>query len=113
MRQRNRGVDVEQPGRALSHDIPKGEIVETDLDRFIEGRDRMRRLEEGERAEEQAWVESTRIHNEKRRRQARAEWHWHHMTQAERLRRTLEALIEHHEERAQELASLGSGGDAP
>ena len=104
-------MDVEQPGRALSRDIPKGEIVETDLDRFIEGRDRMRRLEEGERAEEQAWVESTRIHNEKQRMQNRAEWHLHHRGQAERLRNTLEALIADHEQRAEELAELG-GGDA-
>jgi hypothetical protein len=102
-------VDAQPVGRALSRDISRGEIVETDLDRFIESRDRMRRLEEGERAEEQAWKESTRKANEKRLQQARIEWHWHHMTQAERLRNTLEALIEHHEEKAEELMG---GGDA-
>jgi hypothetical protein len=82
-------VDAQPVGRALSRDISKGEIVETDLDRFIEGRDRMRRLEEGERVAEEAWVESTRIHNEKRRQQICAEWSKHHQDQAERLRRTL------------------------
>ena len=96
-------------GKALSHDIAKGEIVDADLDNFIERRDKKRRIEEGERAEEQAWVESTRIHNEKRRQQARVEWHLHHTSQAERLRNTLEDLIAHHEQRAEELIG---GGDA-
>jgi hypothetical protein len=106
-------VDVEQPiGKALSRDIRRSEIVEADLDNLIDRRDKMRRLEEGERAEEAAWVESTRVYNEKRRQQARLEWHAHHTSQAERLRSTLEALVAHHEERAEELASPGSGGDA-
>ena len=91
-------------GKALNRDIASGEIVDADLDRSIEKRDKMRRLEEGERAEEQAWVESTRVFNEKRRQQARVEWHLHHTSQAERLRNTLEDLIAHHEQRAEELA---------
>lgn len=107
-------MDVEKPaklGAALNRDISRSEQVETDLDNLIDRRDQMRRLEEGERAEEQAWVESTRIHNEKQRMQNRAEGHVHHRGQAERLRNTLEALIADHEQRAEELAELG-GGDA-
>jgi hypothetical protein len=101
-------VDVEQPvGKALNRDISRGEQIETDLDNLIDRRDKMRRLKEGERLEEEAWVESTRIHNEKRHQQIRREWCQHHMTQAERLRNTLVALIEHHEEQASKL-----GGDA-
>ena len=103
-------MDVEKPvGAALNRDIAKGEIVEAELDAFISGRDRKRRLEERDRAEEAAWAESTRKANEKRLQQARYEWHWHHTTQAERLRNTLEQLIEHHEQRAEELMG---GGDA-
>jgi hypothetical protein len=104
-------VDVEQPGRALSRDISRGEMVDADLDNLISRRDQKRRLEEGERAEEQAWVESTRIHNEKRRQQICAEWSKHHQDQAERLRRTLGELIADHDRRAEELL-MDSGGDA-
>jgi len=103
-----RHVDV---GKALSRDIAKGENVEAELDAFISRHDKMRRIREGERAEEAAWVESTRKANETRRLQNRYEWHLHHTSQAERLRNTLEDLIAHHEERAEELAELG-GGDA-
>jgi hypothetical protein len=110
-------MDVERPvGAPLNRDISRSEAIETDLENLIDRRDKARRLEEGERAEEQAWVESTRAHNEKRRQQARHEWHQHHLTQAERLRNTLEALATEHERRAWELASPGPsparGGDA-
>jgi hypothetical protein len=104
-------VDVAQPvGKALNRDISRSEQVETDLDNLIDRRDKMRRTLEGERREEEAWRESTRIFNEKRRLQARHEWHLHHTSQAERLRNTLEALIEHHQEKAEELAKAPLGG---
>jgi hypothetical protein len=106
-------VDVEHlPGRFINRDISKGEVVDADLDRLIERRSRMRVLEEGERAEEEAWVESTKKANAAREAELREQWSSYHLDQAERLRNTLEQLIEHHEERAQELAELGSGGDA-
>jgi hypothetical protein len=107
-------VDVEQaePGRSLSRDLSSRspDAAEREIDSFIEHRSMKLKLEERDRAEEQAWAESTRRANEKRLQQARYEWHWHHTTQAERLRNTLELLIEHHEQRAEEL--MGSGGDA-
>jgi len=110
-------VDV---GKAISRDISSSErfararsdeAAEAEIDRFISKRSKMLEIENQERREEAAWAESTRVHNEKRRQQARVEWHLHHTTQAEGLRNTLEDLIAHHEERAEELAELG-GGDA-
>lgn len=68
---------------------------------------RVASLEVGERAEEEAWKESVRRYDEKRRVQARYEWHLYHTSQAERHRRTLETLIAHHETRAAGLAKLG------
>ena len=104
-------MDVEQLlGQVLSRDITQGEQIDGDLDRLIERRHRQRVKEEGERAQEEAWAESARKHAEKQRQQARYEWHLHHQGQAERLRRTLEELIEHHEEKAEQLMS--GGGDA-
>jgi hypothetical protein len=106
-------VGVEQPiGAPLSRDISRSEAMETDLDNLIARRHDARVSSEGDRAEEAAWVESTRVYNEKRRQQARHEWHLHHTSQAERLRRTLESLIEHHEEKAQELITPQPGDAA-
>lgn len=103
-------MDVEQLlGQVLSRDIAQGLQVDGELDRFIEKRHEKRIAEEGERAQEAAWAESARKHAAKQRQQARAEWHIHHTEQAERLRNTLEDLIAHHEQRAEELSL---GGDA-
>jgi hypothetical protein len=104
-------VDV---GKALPHDIASRseEAALAEIDRFIAKRSQALKVENRERAQQEAWDRSTREANEKRREQARLEWHLHHTTQAQRLRNTLEALIEHHEEKAEKLAPLGSGGDA-
>ena len=93
-----------QPTRvALSRNLGRpsapGESVEADLDRLIERRSRQKNREE----ESALWQASVRAYEEKRRQMARAEWHLHHTAQAERLRRTLEALIEHHEAAAAQL----------
>jgi hypothetical protein len=97
-------------GAALSRDISRSNWdADAEIDRFIERRSRTLRRENQERREEEAFLEQTRVANEKRLQQARYEWHWHHTTQAERLRNTLEQLIEHHEQRAEELMG---GGDA-
>jgi hypothetical protein len=103
-------VDVEPSiGAALSRDIAKGELVEQELTRFIEVRDRKRRLQERDRAEEEAWRESTRKANALREAELREQWSSFHLDQAARHRATLEALAAHHEERAEELMG---GGDA-
>jgi len=97
-------VDV-VPGRALNRDLSNrsDEAAEAEIDRFIERRSKTLEIENQELAEEEAWRESTRRANEKQRMQNRHEWHLHHTSQAERLRSTLEDLIEHHEQRAEKL----------
>jgi hypothetical protein len=105
-------VDV---GKALNRDISKGEIVDADLDNFIERRDKMRRIEEGERREEEAWKESVRKANAAREAELREQWSSYHLDQAERHKAVLEDLVAHHKQQAQKLgASLGAslGGDA-
>jgi hypothetical protein len=104
-------VEVEHLlGQVLSREIAQGEQVEGALDEFIEKRHAQRVKEEGDRKLEEAWKESSRRHAEKRRMQARYEWHRHHQEQAGRLRNTLESLIAHHEQQAEELGPIG--GDA-
>ena len=79
------------------------EAAEAELTRFIEHRDDKRRQREGERREQEMWMESAARYNERERRQIRAEWYGWHCDQAERHRRTLERLIAHHEGEAQKL----------
>jgi hypothetical protein len=50
-----------------------------------------------------------KAYNERERRQIRAEWRNYHESQAERHRRTLAALIAHHEGEAQKLCAEESG----
>jgi ABC-type phosphonate transport system ATPase subunit len=89
---------VAQPGC----DISRGEMVEGELDRLIERRSRQKDPDE----ESELWKESLRVYEAKRRQAARLEWHLHHTAQAERLRRTLEALANHHEEQAARLMDV-------
>jgi hypothetical protein len=53
--------------------------------------------------EEMAWKASVRRHHEKLRRRLKAEWYAYHVDQAERLRRTMTALVERHEAEALKL----------
>jgi hypothetical protein len=80
-------------------DIARGEMVEKELDAMIERRSRQKDPDE----EIELWQASVRAYEEKRRQAVRLEWHLHHTAQAERLRRSLEALIEHHEAAAAQL----------
>jgi hypothetical protein len=86
-------------------DIAQGEKVEGELDIFISRRDTQRRRVEGERPEHEIWQESEDRYNARRRREMRAQWYGWHCDQAERHRRTLEALIAHHELEAEKLCS--------
>lgn len=61
------------------------------------------RMQEQTRAEEMAWKESVRRHNEKNRRANRAAWHSFHLNQAQRIERTAGELVAHHRERAELL----------
>ena len=83
-------------------DITRGEIVEKELDAMIVRRSRQKDPQE----DSDLWQESAKAYEEKRRQMARIEWHLHHRAQAERLRRTLEALASHHEEQAAKLTDI-------
>jgi ABC-type phosphonate transport system ATPase subunit len=100
-------LDDKPIGAALNRNLGSptapGEAVESELDRLITRRHDARVSSEGERQAEEMWQESVKRYEEKRRQIARAEWHLHHTAQAERLRRTLEALASHHEEQAAKL----------
>ena len=94
--------------RNLGSPTAPGEAVEAELDRLIERRSRQKDPDE----ESELWQESVKRYEEKRRQMARAEWHLHHTAQAERLRRTLEALASHHEEQAAKLTDVQPKGAA-
>ena len=89
-------------------DVMHREMVEKELDRLIERRSRQKDPDE----ESELWQESVKAYEEKRRQMARLEWHLHHTAQAERLRRTLEALASHHEEQAARLMDVQPEGSA-
>jgi hypothetical protein len=63
----------------------------------MERRDDKRRQTEGERLEDDLWMETVKAYNERERCQMRAEWYGWHCDQADRHRCTLAALIAHHE----------------
>jgi hypothetical protein len=86
--------------------IASGEMVERELDTMIERRS----LQKEPDKESELWQASVRAYEEKRRQAARLEWHLHHTAQAERLRRTLEALASHHEEQAAKLTDVRPKG---
>jgi hypothetical protein len=88
-------------------DIARGEMVEKELDAMIERRSRQKDPQE----DSDLWQESAKAYEEKRRQAARLEWHLHHTAQAERLRRTLEALTSHHEEQAAKLTDIEPKGE--
>ena len=82
-------------------DVARGEMVERELDAFIERRARKGEVDPDER--EELWQESVRAYNARRSELLRAAWREYHQGQAERLRRTVAPLIAFHEERAAEL----------
>ena len=96
-------IDDKPIGAPLSRNLGSptapGEAVEAELNRLIQRRSRQKDPDE----ESELWKASMRAYEEKRRQMARLEWHLHHTAQAERLRRTLEALASHHEEQAARL----------
>jgi hypothetical protein len=91
----------------LLDEVARGEIVEKELDAFIERRSLRMNPEQG-RIEE-LFAESTRIHQEQARRANRARWYAFHLGQAERIRRTMTALAEAHEAKAAALLDEGRG----
>jgi hypothetical protein len=96
-----------------SVDLAKGEATEKELDVFIAKRDAQRRKAEGDRPVEEAWKQSSRIHDAKLRRENTAAWIDYHQAAAERARRNLEELIARHEAQAQKLLGIEADGDLP
>ncbi len=76
------------------------EAAQAELNRFID-----RRAEKNgqERPEEVAYAESVRRYHARQRKELDAERYRFHADQAERLRRTMTALVEHHERQAMKL----------
>jgi len=98
------GVKICEEGRPM--DI--GERAEAELARMIERRSRQKDPKEAS----EEWQESARRHEEQQRLQSRYEWHLYHTAQAERVRRTLEDLVSHHEEQAAKLMDVQPTGTA-
>ena len=94
---------MSKPGRTLSRDIARGELVEKELDVFISRQHDRRVTDEGERPAEAAWMESERRHDVGRREAMRAAWAEYHRGQAERHRTVLESLIDRHEAEVERL----------
>jgi hypothetical protein len=97
-------VDV-AVGKLLERALAGDAQVDAELDAFIERRHQKRVREEGERAQEEAWIESTRKHNAARDAELRDAWSEYHKEQAERHKAVLASLIEHHEQQAQKLGA--------
>ncbi len=86
-------------------DIAHGEAVERELDAMILRRSRLKDPDE----ETELWQSSSRAYNARRREENRQAWSDFHAGQAERLRRTLEELLSHHEARAEECRDQPKG----
>jgi hypothetical protein len=82
-------------------DVAHGEMVEKQLDAMIERRARKGDVDPDER--EELWKVSVRAYTARRREEMRAAWTSYHEGQAERHRRTLQDLINHHESQAAKL----------
>jgi hypothetical protein len=80
--------------------VAHAEMVEAELHRLIE-RHSSRKMDSYER--EELWQKSVRAYTARRREEMRAAWASYHAGQAARHRRTLEALIAHHEAQAARL----------
>ena len=81
-------------------DVAHIEKAEAELNNFIERRAKAASKAE---AEEDLWRASVRRHEEREKRIRDAERYRWHADQAERLRRTMTQLVDHHERQARKL----------
>ena len=79
-------------------DVAHGEMVEAELNAFIQRRSRKGDVDPDE--QEELWKESVRAYTARRREELRAAWCEYHQGQAARHRAVLEALIARHEDEA-------------
>jgi hypothetical protein len=80
-------------------EVARGEMVEKELDSFIERRSRQKDPDE----EHDLWKESVRLYNAQRREVNRLAWREYHQGQAARLRSIVGPLIAFHEGEAAKL----------
>lgn len=85
----------------MLEDFVRGEMAEKELNAFIERR-ALKANAEQLRVEED-WAESTRVHNERVRRNNRVAWYGHH----EHMRELHEGLAREHAEKARALLEEG------
>jgi len=90
-------------------DVAHGEMVEAELNAFIQRRSRKGDVDPDE--QEELWKESVRAYTARRREELRAAWCEYHQGQAARHRAVLEALITRHEDEAAKLIDVQPKGD--
>ena len=83
-------------------DVMRADTVDAELDRLITRRASQDRRPDPDELEP-SYLESVRGYNARIRAENRAAWCEYHRAQADRLRRNLEELIDHHETRAARL----------
>jgi Holliday junction resolvase-like predicted endonuclease len=88
-------------GAGLLNEVARVEKLEAELNAMIERR--ALRASGEQDVIEQFWRESSRRVEARTRRENRARWHAFHLDQAERIRRTMAALISEHEAKASAL----------
>ncbi len=94
--------------QGTGREVASGERADAQIDTFISRRHERRVKDEGERAEEEMWMASSRRAKVRQDAEERAEKVVFHRGQAERLRRTLEELITHHETQAEKYLPKGA-----
>ncbi len=85
-------------------EVAQTEMIEKELDAFIERRSRRDPTPD---ELEPSYAESVRRYHSRRRKEIRAEWYAYHADQAERLRRSMTVLVAFHEAKAQQLLEEG------
>ena len=95
---------------ALSVDVTRREMVEAELDRLIAKRHDRRVAGKGARPALEAWMESERRHDARRREESRREWREYHLAAAARHTTLSVSLIEHHEREAERCLSAEGAG---
>jgi hypothetical protein len=89
----------------------RGEQVENEIDAMIRRRHDARVIQEGERPAHEAWMESEKRHDARRREENRAAWCEYHTGHAERHRAVLESLISRHEAEIVRLQAKPTTGE--
>ena len=106
----NASISPSKASEGSALDIPRGQMVEKELDSMIQRRARKGEVDPGE--QEELWKASVRAYTARRREEMRAAWHEYHQGQATRHRAVLESLIARHEEEAAKLMDIEPEGAA-